>query len=260
MSPVLKRLIPVILLKGDYAYASRNFSEYTYLGDPINIAKVFSDKMADELSIIDVGASKREGPINHDLLQKLSRNAFVPMAYGGGIKSATDAVSIIRLGFERITINSIFLDSPQVVREIADSIGQSSVTVEITVKMSSGTLVPMDFRTGELLSLPLMDQVTHAIECGAGEVLIKSVSGDGDLSIPSRHEVLATPRGIKAPILYGGGVSCLEDVMDLWQAGFDGVTAGTWLSLRGRLRAPMIHYPSSTSLDSHRLSPSKKDG
>jgi len=255
----LKRLIPVILLNDNYAYASQNFSEYTYLGDPVNIAKVFSDKMADEVSIIDVGASKGGGPINFELLQKLSRHAFVPMAYGGGIRSVSDAVSIIRLGFEKITINSVFLDRPQVVKEIAEYIGQSSVTVEITVKDSLGILVPMDFRTGEPLPLPLIDQITSAIECGAGEILIKSVPGDGNLSIPNRQEVLAIPRDIKAPILFGGGVSCLEDVIELWQAGFDGVTAGTWLSLRGRLRAPMIHYPSSTSLDSYRLPSSKKD-
>jgi cyclase len=249
----LKRLIPIILIKDGYAQVTEKFGACTYIGDPVNVAKIFSDKMVDEIVIIDLDAKSDGRPINLKLLERISEHAFVPTAYAGGVSTNAEAISILRMGYEKVCLNSAFLDRPQVIREIGDNVGQSSVMVEITISNINGKMSAVDYRSGSLLSESIAELINKALFFGAGEVMIKNISADGQLVIDHIDQILNIPSGCNVPIVYSGGVGSEEMVNLLWSQGFDGVAAGTWFSVQGRLRAPMIHYPSPEKLDAYRL-------
>lgn len=251
----LRRLIPVILIQGGYAQVTQRFGSLTYIGDPVNVAKIFSDKMVDEIMVVDLDASKGGAPLNLELLQRISEHAFVPTAYAGGLSTLRQAEAVLRLGYEKVSFNSAFLDSPDVIREVGNSVGRSSVMVEITVGLFDSQLRPVDYRTYQVIPGSVRDQVKRAEASGAGEILIKSVSSDGQLEVDCLEEILMIPGDSELPIVYAGGVGDEGTVRNLWAHGFDGVAAGTWFSLRGRLRAPMINYPSPEKLDSYRIDP-----
>jgi imidazole glycerol-phosphate synthase subunit HisF len=252
---VLRRLIPVILIQGGYARVTQKFGNPTYIGDPVNVAKIFSDKMVDEIMVVDLDASQKTNELNLELLKRISEHAFVPTSYAGGVSSAQQAESVLRLGYEKVCLNSAFVDSPGAVREIGDSIGRSSVMVEVTVSSIDGELRAIDYRNKKLITGSVDDQIKKAEDSGAGEILIKSVSSDGQLAVECLEHLFSLPSQSGLPMLYAGGVSDDAIVRQLWAHGFDGVAAGTWLSVRGRLRAPMIHYPRPEALDAYRLNP-----
>lgn len=252
---VLRRLIPIILIQGGYAQVTQKFGNQTYIGDPVNVAKIFSDKMVDEIMVVDLDASKKTNVLNLELLQRISEHAFVPTSYAGGVTSAQQAESVLRLGYEKVSLNSAFIDSPQVVREIGKSIGRSSVMVEVTITSFDGELKVVDYRNSQLIAGSVQDQVKKAEASGAGEIVIKSVSSDGQLGVDSLEQLFSLPSESELPMLYAGGVSDESVVRELWAHGFEGVAAGTWFSVRGRLRAPMISYPKTADLDPYRLEP-----
>lgn len=252
---VLRRLIPIILIQGGYAQVTQRFGSRTYIGDPVNVAKIFSDKMVDEIMVVDVDARTGQGNLNLKLLERISEHSFVPTAYAGGLTNAKQAESVLRLGYEKVSFNSAFLDTPQVIRETGNNVGLSSVMVEITIGIVEGELPPVDYRNSHVIPGSVLDQIKKAEASGAGEILIKSVSSDGQLAVESVDQLIEFPSACQIPIIYAGGVGDDETVRKLWAHGFDGVAAGTWFSVRGRLRAPMIHYPQSALLDSYRLDP-----
>jgi len=250
---VLKRLIPIILIQGGYAQVTQKFGNPTYIGDPVNIVKIFSDKMVDEIMVVDLDARKVGTPSNLKLLERISEHSFVPTAYAGGLTSVRQAESVLRLGYEKVSFNSAFLDNPDAIREIGNNVGSSSVLVEITIGLAEGELRPVDYRTSHVIPGSVLDQIKKAEASGAGEILIKSVSSDGQLQAECLDQLIELPSGCQLPILYAGGVGDEATVRKLWAHGFDGVAAGTWFSVRGRLRAPMIHYPLPENLDPYRL-------
>lgn len=256
---VLRRLIPIILIRDGYAQVTQKFTDFTYIGDPVNVAKIFSDKMVDEIMVVDVDASRGATPVNLALLARITEHAFVPTAYSGGLETVDQAVSVLRLGYEKVCLNSAFIDTPQLIKQIGESVGQSSVMVEITVSQVDGELVAVDYRSGRILRESISDIIGAAINLGAGEILIKSTSSDGFLEVENIPQLLALTAGCPVPLVYAGGVGSEATVIELWRGGFDGVAAGTWFSLRGRLRAPMIHYPSPVKLDGYRIDPWKTD-
>ena len=101
------RIIPVILLKNDYVVKSINFRDYRYIGEPINIVKIFNDKEVDEIVIFDIGCSLNKKNINFNLIKNIATTTRMPFCYGGGIKKLEDAYKIFSYGVEKISLSSV---------------------------------------------------------------------------------------------------------------------------------------------------------
>ena len=102
---ITKRVIPCLLLKGNGLYKTRRFKDPTYIGDPVNAVRIFNEKEADELVILDIDASKHNQTLNYRLIEEVAGEAFMPIAYGGGIQSIDQVQRIIGLGIEKVVIN-----------------------------------------------------------------------------------------------------------------------------------------------------------
>ena len=104
------RIIPVLLLDKGGLYKTVNFKNPVYIGDPINSVKIFNEKEADELLLLDYRASiEKRGP-NFAKIAEIAGEAFMPMAYGGGIRTLDEAKQVFESGFEKVVLNSILFD------------------------------------------------------------------------------------------------------------------------------------------------------
>ena len=101
------RVIPCLLLKDDSLFKTVNFKNPSYIGDPINTARIFNELEVDELVLLDISATNNETKPNFDLLTNLANECFMPLAYGGGIRNFEDAKRIFQIGIEKIIINGI---------------------------------------------------------------------------------------------------------------------------------------------------------
>jgi cyclase len=121
------RIIPVLLLEKGGLYKTIGFRNPKYVGDPINTVKIFNEKEADELLLLDFTASLQKRGPDFSKIAEIAGEAFMPMAYGGGIRTLAEAKKVFDCGFEKIVLNSILFDNPDLIGEIAAIYGAQAV-------------------------------------------------------------------------------------------------------------------------------------
>lgn len=247
----IPRLMPVLLVHEKKLQKSVKFTDWTYVGDVLNTVKIFNDKDVDEIVILNTDADAPDSSSNLEMLTTIAQECFMPIAYGGGIRTIEEVRSIISSGIDKIIVNNAFLENPRIIAEMAKVVGSSSVVVSLDVISKDGDYRVFDNRLRVATSRDLYEQIRLAEEYGAGEILIQSVDRDGTRSEPDYELVEKLASVISVPLVYAGGVSSLDDAAKLWGLGVDGVAAGSWFIFRGRLRAVMVNYPDREVIDAH---------
>ena len=128
------RLIPCLLIKNGGLFKTVKFKEPKYIGDPLNAVKIFNEKHADEIIVLDIDASLNNTPPNEKIIGKIARNCQMPLCYGGGIKTFEDAKTIFSLGFEKIALNQALLNNINLITKISEVFGSQSVVASINIK------------------------------------------------------------------------------------------------------------------------------
>ena len=128
------RVIPTLLLKDGGLVKTRKFENPQYVGDPVNAIRIFNEKEVDELTLLDIGASKQGREPDYDLIEEVAGECFMPLTYGGGIKTIDQAVRIFRSGVEKICLQSLCFENLSTVRDMVDSFGSQSIVVSVDVK------------------------------------------------------------------------------------------------------------------------------
>jgi cyclase len=128
------RVIPALLLRNESLVKTRQFGRFTYVGDPCNTVRIFNELEVDELVFLDITATREQRAPNLALLADIANECFMPLGYGGGIRRFEDAQAILRLGFEKIILNSYAVEKPPFITELARHFGSQAVIVSIDVK------------------------------------------------------------------------------------------------------------------------------
>lgn len=235
---------------------TKQFSEPKYVGDPINAVKIFNEKEVDELALFDISAWKGY-EVNFKLLEKISKEARMPLCYGGGITEVEQAVHIVSLGFEKVSISRAAILRPQLVEEVAARIGSQStiVTLDVqknmplscwTVYMENGTK-----RVGE--SLESLLEKFEAL--GAGEFILNSIDREGQLAGYDIELADLLARTVSTPITLLGGAGSTEHMKALERTvGVVGAAVGTFFVFKGVHRAVLISYAKPSHLTAHQHS------
>ena len=131
-----RRKIPVLLLKDQGLVKTKKFVKKNakYVGDPLNAVKIFNDLKADELVFLDIEASINNKPISYDLVKDIGDEAFMPFAVGGGIDNIKQVEKILKLGAERVVINTSALIKKNFISQLVQEFGSSSVIVSVDIK------------------------------------------------------------------------------------------------------------------------------
>src|SRR4051794_35034503 len=127
------RVIPCLLIDGLGLVKTTKFKDRTYLGDPVNTVRIFNDKGADELTLLDINAWKGAVGPQFDLLAEIASEAFMPLAYGGGVTSLEQIRRVLGLGYEKVVLNTVAATAPYFVDEAASVFGRSTIVVSIDV-------------------------------------------------------------------------------------------------------------------------------
>src|SRR5262245_47910756 len=128
------RVIPCLLLQGLGLVKTVRFKDPKYLGDPINIVRIFNDKEVDELIFLDITATLENRPPNFELLGKITSECFMPLGYGGGIRTLEDVKKLLTIGVEKIVLNTSAVENPALIRAAAEYTGSQAVVISMDVK------------------------------------------------------------------------------------------------------------------------------
>jgi cyclase len=205
------RIIPCLLIQDGGLVKTVKFKDPKYVGDPINAVKIFNEKEADELIVIDIDATANQVEPNYKQIANLAAECRMPLCYGGGIRTAEQAKRIIALGVEKVAISSAALENPSLITQIAEEIGSQSVVVVLDYKsrMLSKSCDVWTHNGTRNTKRSVLDVALEVEKLGAGEIVINSIDNDGrmkgydiDLAVKLRQAV-----HIPITILGGGGIA-----------------------------------------------------
>jgi cyclase len=128
------RIIPCLLIHKSGLVKTQGFKHHKYVGDPINAVKIFNEKEADELIVLDIDATVNKVEPNFSLIAKLASECRMPLCYGGGINTAEQASRIVDMGVEKVALSSAAISNPGLISKIADLVGSQSVVVVLDLK------------------------------------------------------------------------------------------------------------------------------
>ncbi|QQS11139.1 MAG: imidazole glycerol phosphate synthase subunit HisF [Rhodospirillales bacterium] len=245
------RVLPCLLLRRGQLVKGVKFADHRYIGDPINAVRIFNDRPIDELALFDIEATRSGAGPDFDRLTDIVSECFVPICYGGGVSTVEQARRLLRIGVEKVCLNSAALDDPSTVGRIADAIGSQSVVVSIDVRR--------DFlRRGRVWSHAgrkprTIDPATFAREmqaAGAGELVVGAVDRDGTMSGVDLELTAAVAGAVDIPVIAMGGAGGPADLRAaIREGGASAVAAGAMFVFQGRHRAVLINFPTQDELD-----------
>lgn len=244
------RLIPCLLLKEQGLVKTTKFSNPRYLGDPINAVKIFNDKGVDELCILDILAtSKHKGP-DFDYLTDIASEAFMPLSYGGGITSLDQINKLFYIGYEKVVINTAFVQNSELVKQAASLAGSQSIVVSIDVKKE--WLGKRNCYTNAGQRKVGLDPVTlakRAENLGAGEILLNSIDRDGTMQGYDLELVKEVANSVSIPVIASGGAKDIYDFKRvLHEANAHAAAAGSLYVYYGDQKAVLITAPEEKDL------------
>ena len=239
------RIIPCLLVKNKGLVKTVKFKDGKYLGDPINAVRIFNEKQADELMVIDIDATFNNNEPDYKMIENLASECRMPLCYGGGIKTLEQAQRIFSLGVEKIAVSSAAIQNPSIISDIASKVGSQSVVVVLDVKKKMFGGYDMYTHNGKKsININPIDFAIKMEKEGAGEIVINSIDNDGVMKGYDLDLIDKVRNSISLPLTVLGGAGDLEDIGRLIQKyGIIGAAAGSLFVFKGKYKAVLINYP-----------------
>lgn len=242
------RIIPCLLIYEGALVKTIEFKEPKYIGDPINAVKIFNEKEADELIVLDIGATVNSLKPNFKLIEKLASECRMPLCYGGGITCVEEAIKLVDIGVEKVAISAAAIKNPSIIKELVLAVGSQSIVAVIDV-FKKKNFFSEKYQLRSHSNKKIYDEDPFSLidkfqENGVGEIIVNSINKDGlmqgyDIELASKVKSLA-----KVPITFLGGAGSLEHFKELFdKLGIVGSAAGSLFVFKGKYRAVLINYP-----------------
>jgi cyclase len=242
------RIIPALLLVNDGFYKTIHFKNPRYVGDPINTVKIFNEKGADEVVVLDITATRDKKPINYRKIAEIAGEAFMPMAYGGGIKTFDDAQKVFNAGYEKVILNSSAAENPALIGEIARVYGSQSVVVSIDGKKDWLGKYKVYTHNGTHSIGKSPDVYAREMEsAGAGEMVVNSIDRDGTWEGYDLALVKMVSKAVSVPVIACGGASGMDDFRKaVLEGGASAVAAGSLFVYQKKGMGVLINFPAES--------------
>jgi len=246
----ITRVIPVLLLKNAGLVKTTQFKDPKYIGDPLNAVKIFNEKEVDELIFLDILATPENKAIPLAFLEQVAQECFMPLAYGGGVRTVDEIREILKVGVEKVIINSQAVEQKDFIRNAVERHGSSTICVSIDVRKNFWGKYEV-FTHGGRKNTKL-DPVRFAVEmdqAGAGELMINSIDRDGTMKGYDCDLIKKVTNEVGMPVIACGGAGSVQDFsMAVNEAGASAVAAGSMFVFHGKHRAVLISYPEQEAL------------
>lgn len=210
------RIIPRLDIKGPNLVKGIHLEGLRVLGKPSDFAQFYYENGADELMFMDVVASLYERNSLHDIISETAKQKFIPITVGGGLRSISDIKEVLRVGADKVCLNTAAIKDPELIRQASRKFGSSTIVVAIEViKEENGKYLAYTDNGREYTGIDAFEWAKKVDELGAGEVVITSVDKEGtgqgfDLDLISKISSL-----ISIPVIAHGGAGTNQHVIDL---------------------------------------------
>lgn len=210
-----KRIIPCLDVKDGRVVKGVNFVNLRDAGDPVEIAKNYSDAGADEVCFLDITASNEERKTMIDVVERTAGQVFVPLTVGGGVRTLDDVRQMLLAGADKVSINTAAVNNPDFVREAAQKFGSQCIVVAIDARSVGEDKWEVFTHGGRnATGIDAVEWAQKMEDYGAGEILLTSMDKDGTKSGYDLHLTKTISRNLKIPIIASGGAGNLEHLSD----------------------------------------------
>jgi cyclase len=232
--PLAKRIIPCLDVDHGKVVKGINFINLKKTGDPVELARRYSDEGADELVFLDITASSEEREILRGVVEGVARAISIPFTVGGGVRNVSDARLVLCSGADKVSVNTAAVENPQVITKLADIFGQQCVVVavdakrrheqradKITVKTHEGPVWYEVYTYGgrKPTGLDAIKWVLQAAELGAGEFLVTSMDRDGTEDGYDLELTRTVSERVNVPVIASGGAGKPEHFLEAFTDG-----------------------------------------
>jgi len=210
-----KRLIPIMLFKNDRLVKSIRFEEFRNVGNPIQMARVYNSRGVDELVFLDINATCEKRKPLLVFIKEILEECFMPLTVGGGIRNLNDIDDLLKIGADKVSINTAAVEDPSFVSEAAKRFGSSNIVVSIDAKRKPDSKYEVFTHGGHAATgLDAVDFAKQAEEMGAGEILINSIDSDGMMGGYDIGLIHNVSSAVNVPVIGCGGAGKPKDFVD----------------------------------------------
>ncbi|MFV0374305.1 imidazole glycerol phosphate synthase subunit HisF [Microbacterium sp.] len=224
------RVIPCLDVADGRVVKGVNFENLRDMGDPVELARLYYEQGADELTFLDVTATVDDRATTYDVVRRTAEEVFIPLTVGGGIRTSDDVARLLSVGADKVGVNSAAIARPPLIGEIADRFGSQVLVLSLDVKRSPVTVSGFVVTTHggrTATTLDALEWAREGIDRGVGELLVNSIDADGtkdgfDLELVALMRELSS-----VPVIASGGAGGADDFAPAVRAGADAVLAAS---------------------------------
>ena len=222
-----KRIIPCLDVKNGRVVKGINFVDLKDAGDPVEQAKIYSNSGADEICFLDITASNENRNTIYNVVDRTSKNCFVPLTVGGGVRSVEDISKLLNCGADKVSINTAAVQNPEVIEESSKKFGSQCIVVAIDAKRNGENWEIYTHGGRNSTGINAIEFALKMENCGAGELLVTSMDKDGTQSGYDIELMKIISSNVNIPVIASGGVGTLEHLAEGIKSGASAVLAAS---------------------------------
>lgn len=214
-----KRIIPCLDVRDGKVVKGINFVGIKEVGDPVELAKQYSDSGADEIVFLDITASHEGRATMLDVVRRTAEVVFVPLTVGGGIRTIDDVRDTLRAGSDKVGINSAAVRNPELINEAAKLFGRQCIVAAVDAKRVDDGSWHVVINGGRIdTGKDLLEWVQELEQRGAGEILLTSMDADGTKAGYDLEMTKVVCDLVNIPVIASGGAGSVDDFADVFAA------------------------------------------
>lgn len=224
------RVIPCLDVDNGRVVKGVNFENLRDAGDPVELAARYDELGADELTFLDVSASKDGRGTMIDVVKRTADQVFIPLTVGGGVRSVGDVRELLRAGADKVSVNSSAIARPELLRELADVFGSQCIVLSVDARRCAEQPSGFEVTTHGGTKSAGLDAIEWAVrgaELGVGEILLNSMDGDGTKAGFDIELIEKVRAAVNIPVIASGGAGKAEHFPPAVAAGADAVLAAS---------------------------------
>jgi len=215
-----KRIIPCLDIKDGRAVKGINFENIRDAGDPVELARLYSEEGADELVFLDITATVEKRKTLVELVKRIAANINIPFTVGGGISTVEDVEVLLQNGADKVSVNTAAFKNPQLIKELSDAFGSQCVVLAIDTKKEDDGHWYVYLNGGRAKTDRLtIDWAKEAVALGAGEILLTSMNNDGTKNGFALDITNELSLGLPVPVIASGGAGTMEHFKEVFEKG-----------------------------------------
>jgi len=208
------RIIPCLDVDEGKVVKGVRFKDIRNAGDPVELARLYNDQGADEITFLDIGASYKSREIMIDVVERVSKEVFIPLTVGGGIRSVEDMRKVLNAGSDKVSIGTSAVENPSLISEGARIFGSQCIVLSVDAKRDGDKWYAYTHGGRRNSKLDAIEWAETGEKLGAGEILLNSIDKDGTREGYDLELTRIVSERVRIPVIASGGAGTLQQILD----------------------------------------------